>query len=58
MTMLEKPKFKKENWDYFDEQAQQWKLKPDAPEWAKKEFEEFMAAVYPEPDEDGKIAYA
>lgn len=32
-------------------------IKEDAPEWAKKEFEEFMKKVNPEPDEDGIITH-
>lgn len=40
---------------YIDEKAEQWRIKDDAPEWAKKEFEEYMKAVNPEPDDDGII---
>ena len=53
--MLEKPRFIEEGWQFFDEQSNAWKLKPDAPEWAKKEFDEFYALVNPKPDENGIV---
>jgi len=52
---LEMPKFIEEGWEYFDEEEERWKIKPDAPEWAKKEAGEFYKKIYPEPDEDGII---
>ena len=30
-------------------------IRDDAPEWAKKEFEDFLKATDDTPDEDGKI---
>ena len=31
------------------------KIKDDAPEWVKQEFEEFLKGVNPSPDENGNI---
>ena len=39
------PRFIKEGWEYFDDKEDKWKVKPDAPEWAKKEAEEFYKKV-------------
>ena len=52
---LMKPRFMEEGWHYFDDKEGKWKIKPDAPEWAKKEAEEFYKRVNPEPDEKGII---
>lgn len=49
------PRFIKEGWEYFDDKEDKWKVKPDAPEWAKKEAEEFYKKVNSEPDENGII---
>jgi hypothetical protein len=35
------PRFAAEGWDYYDEKTQTFRLKPDAPYWAKDEFDEF-----------------
>ena len=53
MGLLE-PQFVKEGWDYIGEDGE-WHLKPDAPDWAKIEFETFKKMVNPEPDENGII---
>ncbi len=37
---------------YLDREAKKWRIRDDAPEWAKEEFEEFYND---EPDEDGLI---
>ena len=34
---------------------EQWHIKDDAPEWAKKEFEEFQKMLSEEPDENGIV---
>ena len=52
---LMKPRFMEEGWHYFDDKEGKWKIKPDAPEWEKKEAEEFYKKVNPEPDENGII---
>lgn len=51
--MMKEPKGEK-YW-YIDEKTEQWKIRDDAPEWAKQEFEEYQKAVNPEPDADGVI---
>ena len=38
MLLIDEPRYMKEGWDYFDEDTCTWKLKEDAPEWAKQEF--------------------
>ena len=52
LGMMEEPKGMK-YW-YIDER-ERWQIEDDAPEWAKKEFDEYMKSVNPEPDEDGIV---
>lgn len=40
---------------YIDDATEKWCIKEDAPEWAKKEFEEFFDLVNPVPDQNGGI---
>lgn len=47
------PKFVEQGFDDYDETG--IILKPNAPEWAKKEYEEFMKLTAAEPDENGLI---
>jgi hypothetical protein len=58
IMMTEGMRFIREGWEYPDIETETWKLKPDAPEWAKREFEEFYKKIYPEPDENGVITLA
>lgn len=51
---MPEPKFMREGYEYLGEDGQ-WHIRDDAPDWAKKEFEEFYAMVNPDPDEDGCI---
>ncbi|NBI73263.1 hypothetical protein D3Z50_19895 [Clostridiaceae bacterium] len=46
--------FMQDGYEYLGEDGQ-WHIKDDAPEWAKKEFDEFNAMINPIPDEDGLI---
>lgn len=48
------PRFIKEGYNYIGED-EQWHIKDDAPDLAKKEFEEYMAMVNSVSDEDGMI---
>lgn len=48
------PKFIIENWSYKDKENKIC-LKENAPEWAKKEYEEFLKKINPVPDKEGKI---
>ena len=41
---MSEPRFSKEGYDYIGED-EQWHIRDDAPEWAKKEFEEFFAMI-------------
>lgn len=50
---LMEPEFMKQGYHYYDESGV--KIKPDAPEWAKKEYKEFMKLINPIPDENGLI---
>jgi len=56
---LEMPKFEEEGYDYYEDsyfgEDGKRHLRDDAPEWAKKEFEDYYAKLHPEPDEDGII---
>lgn len=52
---LETPRFIQEGYEYLGED-EQWHIRDDAPEWAKKEFKAFYAKINPIPDEDGLIA--
>lgn len=49
------PRFIQEGYEYLGED-EQWHIRDDAPDWAKKEFEEFYAKIVHIPDEDGLIA--
>lgn len=52
--MIAAPRFYLEGW--LDEDTEQgWKLKENAPEWAKKEFEDVMQQLNSEPDKDGRV---
>lgn len=48
------PRFMKEGYNYIGED-EQWHIRENAPDWAKKEFEEYMAMVNPVPDKDGVV---
>lgn len=50
---LEIPRFIQEGYEYLGED-EQWHIRDDAPDWAKKEFEEFYAKIAP--DEGGLVA--
>ena len=49
--MMEEPNGRR-YW-YIDKNTEKWYIRSDAPEWAKKEFEEYFAE--PNPDENGII---
>ena len=52
--MIAAPRFYLEGW--LDKDTEQgWKLKKNAPEWAKKEFEDVMQQLNSEPDKDGRV---
>lgn len=51
---MKEPEFIKEGYAYINED-EQWAIKNDAPDWAKKEFEDFFKSVNPTPDENGVI---
>lgn len=40
---------------YIDPKTEKWKIKDNAPEWAKVEFKEYQKAVNPDPGEDGTV---
>lgn len=40
---------------YVDKETENWRIDDNAPAWAKKEFEEYMKAVNPEPDDNGIV---
>ena len=52
---MKEPRFMTERYAYIDEKTEQWKLKDDAPDWAKQEFDEFFQKVNPKPDENGIV---
>lgn len=51
---MEEPRCFQEGYVFINEQ-EQWAIKEDAPEWAKKEFKEFMKKVNPTEDENGVV---
>lgn len=53
--MLEKPRCFEEGYVYLDVEKEEWRIKDDAPDWAKEEFEEFQRAINPSPNEDGLV---
>lgn len=40
---------------YIDKNTEQWKIKDDAPVWARREFEEFQKAINPEQNKEGIV---
>jgi hypothetical protein len=55
------PRFAQEGWDYYDEKTDTFKLKSDAPYWAKMEFEAFYGTDELEQEElpqPAHLAYA
>lgn len=53
--MIAEPRFVKEDWLDDSKPYEGWKLKENAPEWAKEEFEQFLETTVEEPDEHGRI---
>lgn len=51
---MKEPKFEKEGYAYIGED-EQWHIREDAPDWAKKEFETFMKEADPDPNADGLV---
>lgn len=52
--MMAAPRFYIEGW--LDEDTEHgWKLKEDAPGWAKEEFHNFMEQMDNTPDENGMV---
>jgi hypothetical protein len=51
------PRFAQEGWDYYDAKTDTFQLKPDAPYWAKQEFEEFYRSDEFE-RQPARLAYA
>lgn len=52
--MMSEPRFHMEGW-LDDNTDLGLKLKDNAPEWAKEEFEDFMKQMNREPDENGIV---
>ncbi|MBB6622241.1 hypothetical protein H7E67_02245 [Clostridium gasigenes] len=58
---LVEPKFLREGYGYYDNDG--LKVKEDAPEWAKKEYSEFMNAIITDEigiediDEEDEVVY-
>lgn len=40
--MLIVPEFKIKGFEYFDEETKKYKLKEEAPQWAKEEFQQYI----------------
>ena len=59
--MIAEPRFVKESWLDDSKPYEGWKLKKDAPEWAKREFKtvmesmEFRELVDDEPGENDRV---
>lgn len=51
---MEEPRCFKEGYVYINDK-EEWDIKENAPEWAKKEFKKFMDSVNPIEDENGVI---
>ena len=47
---IPQPKFIIDGWALFDEETEEYTLKTDAPDWAKKEFAEYCRIMNNEPD--------
>jgi hypothetical protein len=60
-TPIPVPRFAAEGWDYYDEKTDTFKLKSDAPHWAKLEFEAFYGTDESEHEDlpqPARLAYA
>lgn len=53
--MLQEPEFFKSEYVYIDDETEKWRIKDDAPQEMKDEFNAFFAAVNPQPDDDGVV---
>ena len=40
---------------FIDDETEKWCIKEDAPDWAKKEFDEFFGLVKSEPDDNDVV---
>lgn len=50
--MLGEPRCITEGYAYIDDDTEKWCIKKDAPEWAKKEFNDFFALLGNESDDN------
>ncbi|KAB0576664.1 hypothetical protein F7P78_08485 [Fusobacterium naviforme] len=55
--MIAEPRFVKEGRLDDSKPHEGWRLKENAPEWAKKEFEQFLEDISEEPDEYEESGY-
>lgn len=53
--MIGEPNCIAEGYAYIDDETEKWCIKEDAPDWAKKEFEEFFGLVNSEPDDNNVV---
>lgn len=53
--MIGEPKCIAEGYAYIDDETEKWCVKENAPDWAKKEFEEFFGLVKSEPDDNNVV---
>jgi len=53
--MLIMSRFFEEGWQYLDKESESWKLKPNVPEWARREFKRFYSALNSHKDFDQAI---
>lgn len=51
---IKMPKFIEQKYYYYDDSGMM-RLKPEAPEWAKKEYEEYSKTMQPFKIENGQI---
>lgn len=55
IDMMEEPKCIREGYAYINRKTEEWCIKDDAPDWARKEFEEFLQAATPGADDNGIV---
>ena len=53
--MMKEPKCIRDGYVFVDEETEEWRIKDNAPDWAKKEFKEFLLTIRISPDDDGIV---
>lgn len=53
--MMNEPRFMAEGYAYIDDTTEKWCIKENAPDWAKKEFNEYFNSLLKKEPDDNNI---